>query len=162
MEYDRSKMDWVDHPEQIWVVFDESMEMEGAIHGAHSTEQGAQIAIADKLYGPEPAMREITLHRPSLRAVYGGPTLLEALWNRMDVHMEALMTGQEAEDTAAGARELAWVIAIVTNAYSPSIPWVKEEAMRRWNEAQAEADAQEEALNPDQDDVVTRPEGADQ
>jgi len=156
MDYDRSKMDWVDHPEKIFVVFDEPMELEGQIYAAHSNVQGAEIGIAAKRYGDEPKVKEITLHRPSLRAIYGGPTLIEALWSRMDDHMEALMTKQEGEDTAAAARELAWVLAIVTNAYAPSMDAIRAEAMRRWTAAGAESNAQEEALNPDEQEDVDR------
>jgi hypothetical protein len=95
----------------------------------------------------------MTLHRPSLAPIYGGPTLLEALWNEMDRLMEGLMTQADAEDGGDRyrAQELAWVIAIVTNAYNPSIDAVRAEAMRRWEAAEAEADAQERALDPDPD-----------
>jgi hypothetical protein len=145
---------WEDRPEQIHLLVRTGFLSPEAEVEAYVTKQGAEIAHRDEM-----EIHEITLHRPSLAPIYGGPTLLEALWSRMDDHMEALMTGAADDDTPAAARELAWVIAIVTNAYAPSIPWVKEEAMRRWNAA----NAQEEALNPDeQDDAMTRPEGADQ
>ncbi len=99
------------------------------------------------------------LYRPSLAPVYGGPTLLEALWEEMDRLMESLMTGQEAEDTCGRsgcitdveapcyhpdngdkyrAQQLAWVLAIVTNAYAPDVDAIRAEAMRRWNEANGE------------------------
>jgi len=175
MEYDRSKLDWVDHPTQIFVVHSDD------ILFATSTEQGAEAAIATRKL-KNVGVKEITLHRPSLRAVYGGPTLIEALWAEMDSIMERLMTLNTAEDRCqqncnwekhlketgradfAGcdhidngdkyrAQELAWVLAIVTNAYDPSVDRIRKEAMDRWNAAQAEAD---------QDDMMTRPEGADQ
>ena len=103
-----------------------------------------------------------TLYRPSLAPVYGGPTLLEALWVEMDRLMELLMTGVENAEDVCGkphsfnqdsmqsercehddngdkyrAQELAWVLAIVTNAYAPDVNQVRAEAMRRWNEAQS-------------------------
>lgn len=158
MDYDRTtRLVFSDRPEEIWVLSDEE-----GIHSAYSTEQGA--GVENKQHKDRYSITPVTLHRPSLAPIYGGPTLLEALWSRMDDHMEALMTGQQGEDTAAGARELAWVIAIVTNAYAPSMDKVREEAMRRWQAAEAEAAAQEETLNPDEKDeeYMTRPEGADQ
>lgn len=137
MQYDRSKMDFVDHPEQIWLVRNEGGE---DLLGAFSTEQGAKAAIEirpgwDSIAG-EP--EEITLHRPSLRAVYGGPTLIQALWNEMDAIMERLMTKQESEDGGDKFRaaELAWVLAIVTNAYDPSVDRIRAETMARWQAAQ--------------------------
>jgi hypothetical protein len=181
MQYDRSKLDWVDHPEQIWVIAEESVWLEGSIEEAHSSKQGAEAAIAlnpkfHKRLGIFEA-REFTLHRPSLRAVYGGPTLIEALWNEMDAIMERLMTGNEKEDVCGRescdsydeetgvcshvdngdryrAEELAWVLAIVTNAYDPSVDRIRAETMRRWKAAEAEADAQEEALNPDEQEEL--------
>jgi hypothetical protein len=131
MEYDRTKLEFSDRPEQIWVVNQQTY----GLVGASNTARGAELFAAQRFRDQKLScsITEVTLHRPSLAPIYGGPTLLEALWSRMDDHMEALMTGQQGEDTAAGARELAWVLAIVTNAYAPSIPWVKEEAMRRWN-----------------------------
>lgn len=108
-------------------------------------------------------VEQITLHRPDLRPIYGGPTLLEALWDRMDSIMERLMTGTESgEDECvrtmadctgdpdqAGkcdhldngdryrAQELAWVLAIVTDPYDPSVDRIRAEAVNRWNAQQA-------------------------
>lgn len=94
-----------------------------------------------------------------LKAVYGGPTLLEALWAEMDTLMERLMTGQESDEDFCGrkgslcagnpdghdpcehpdngdkyrAQELAWVLSIVSAPYNPSVDAIRAEAMRRWN-----------------------------
>jgi hypothetical protein len=101
------------------------------------------------------------LYRPSLAPIYGGPTLLEALWNEMDRLMEGLMTGVENEEDICGrgdehgdpnvegdrcehedngdkyrAQELAWVLAIVENAYEPDVNRIRAKAMDRWNESQ--------------------------
>jgi hypothetical protein len=78
-----------------------------------------------------------TLFRPSLAPIYGGPTLLEALWNEMDRLMEGLMTKADAEDGGDRFRaaELAWVLAIVTNAYQPDVNAIRAEAVARWNRA---------------------------
>jgi hypothetical protein len=82
----------------------------------------------------------------------------------MDRLMEGLMTKQDAEDGGDKfrAQELAWVLAIVTNAYDPSVDRIRAEAMERWKAQQEFEAEQEAALNPEQDDVMTRPEGADQ
>lgn len=135
MQYDRSKTDWVDHPEDVWVV---SQTGRGII-GAASTDQGS--SLIPEIDRAQPFhVTKTTLHRPSLRAVYGGPTLIEALWNEMDDIMERLMTGTESEDGGDKyrAQELAWVLAIVTNAYDPSVDRIRAEAMERWNRAQDE------------------------
>lgn len=160
MEYDRSKQDWVDHPTQIWVVEQQTY----GIVGATSTQQGAEVFVAARPKSTPCSIKETTLHRPSLRAVYGGPTLIEALWSEMDRLMEGLMTGQDAEDGGDRFRaaELAWVLAIVTNAYDPSVDRIRAEAMERWNAQQQFEAEQEAALNPEEDDFMTRPEGADQ
>jgi hypothetical protein len=131
---------WVDKPERIWVM---TRVGDGInVADAFVSEEAARNAEdkGDYSWGVEAV--EITLHRPSLQPFYGGPTLLEALWNEMDRLMEALMTGADAEDGGDRyrAQELAWVIAIVTNAYSPSVDQVRAEAMRRWEE-QREAEA---------------------
>lgn len=80
------------------------------------------------------------LHRPDLRPIYGGPTLTEALWSEMDRLMEGLMTGADAEDGGDKFRaaELAWVLAITTNPYNPSVDAIRAETVERWNKAQAE------------------------
>jgi hypothetical protein len=79
-----------------------------------------------------------TLYRPSLAPIYGGPTLLEALWNEMDRLMEGLMTGQDEADGGDRYRaaELAWVLAIVSNAYDPNVNRIRAEAVERWNAQQ--------------------------
>jgi hypothetical protein len=155
MQYDRSKQDWVDHPEQIFLIVGESILLEGSPDEAHTTRGGAEAALNYR-FKKEPEQREIveiTLHRPSLRAVYGGPTLIEALWNEMDAIMERLMTGQANEDGGDKyrAEELAWVLAIVTNAYDPSVDRIRAETMARWNAAQAEAAGGSTLNSEDQD-----------
>lgn len=163
MEYDRSKLKFHDKQETVWVV-------EQAAPGS-TLSRIVGVAVADVAAPDLPGVdrsrqfssTKTILHRPSLAPIYGGPTLLEALWHEMDRLMEDLMTGQEAEadvcnksgcfpiessteDGTCGhpdngnryrAEELAWVLAIVTNAYEPSMDAIREEAMRRWNEAQA-------------------------
>lgn len=136
MEYDRSQLVYCDKPEQIWVI---ARVGDGdAVVEAHTTPEGAEFAMArgDQPWGVEEV--EVTLHRPSLQPVYGGPTLLEALWAEMDRIMEGLMTEADAEDGGDKyrAQELAWVLAVVTNAYNPSVDEIRAQAMRRWNEAQ--------------------------
>jgi hypothetical protein len=121
----------------------------------------AAMRRPEKLLLGQRVVDEVHLERHSLRPIYGGPTLLEALWAEMDTLMERLMTGQTAEDGGDKfrAQELAWVLAIVTNPYEPSVDAIRAETMRRWEAAEAEA---ESALDPDQDDFNERPEGADQ
>lgn len=115
--------------EQIWVA-GQYGEM-GQVYSAHTTKEEA---LRHTESGTEAEVAPITLHRPDLRPVYGGPTLLEALWNEMDRLMEGLMTGADAEDGGDRyrAQELAWVIAIVTNPYDPSVDRIRAEAMERW------------------------------
>lgn len=133
MDYDRNKLIYHDDPQRIWVL---ARVGDGdAVREAHTTAEGAAAAERrdDFPWGVEAV--EITLHRPSLRPVYGGPTLLEALWAEMDALVERLMSdGGENEDGGDRfrAEELAWVIAIVTNAYAPSMDLVRAEAMRRY------------------------------
>lgn len=108
---------------------------------------------------------EIELHRPDLRPIYGGPTLLEALWNEMDTIMERLMTGQTSDDVCSQsgyhgvsledpslvcehedngdkyrAQQMAWVLAIVTDPYEPSVDKIRAETMARWNAMQQAAE----------------------
>ena len=168
----KHELKWTDKPERIWVM---ARVGDGInVADAFVSEEAARKAEdrGDYSWGVEAV--EVTLHRPSLQPIYGGPTLLEALWNEMDRLMEALMTGQTADDACGKgldccsgemgnpcshpdngdkyrAQELAWVIAIVTNAYEPSVDKVRAEAMRRWEAAEAEANAQESALDPDPD-----------
>jgi hypothetical protein len=175
METIRPNLTFEDHTEEIYLV--------NGTGEAYSTRQQAEQQ------GGLEGIDAVTLHRPSLRPVYGGPTLIEALWAEMDAIMERLMTGQAADDECGQlgyhgvplpydncndpcqhddngdkyrAQELAWVLAIVTNAYDPSVDRIRKEAMERWKAAEREAALQEEALNPDQDDMFSRPEGADQ
>jgi hypothetical protein len=127
---------WEDRPEQIWVV---ARVGDGdAVHYAYTTEDQAEGTInnGDLPWGAE--VVEVTLHRPSLIPTYGGSTLLEALWVEMDRLMEALMTDADAEDGGDKyrAQELAWVLAVVSNPYDPSVDRVRAEAMDRWNQQQ--------------------------
>lgn len=143
---------FIDRTRQIWVIVPKAGTSGGKLPiEAFSTEEAARERYRNgrsQLHSPE----EVTLHQPSLQPIYGGPTLLEALWAEMDRLMEGLMTGTDAEDGGdkARAQELAWVLAIVTNAYNPSVDRIRAEAMDRWNAQQ------------DEDDMHTRPEGADQ
>lgn len=126
-----------DRPQQIWVVGQSTY----GIIGASTTEEGA-VEIPEIVTPSELPVHvtRVTLHRPSLQPIYGGPTLLEALWAEMDRMMAGLMTGQDAEDGGDKyrAQELAWVLAIVTNAYNPDIDAIRAEAVRRYNEEVAE------------------------
>lgn len=136
MEYDRSQLVYRDKPEQIWVI---ARVGDGdAVVEAHPTLDAAEGAVSNGEYPWGVEAVEVTLHRPSLQPVYGGPTLLEALWTEMDRLMEGLMTEADAEDGGDKyrAQELAWVLAVVTNAYNPSVDEIRAQAMRRWNEAQ--------------------------
>lgn len=116
---------YLDRPQQIWV----------AMSGDDPVAAYVSEEAAEERHG---FSVEVTLHRPSLQPIYGGPTLLEALWAEMDRLMEGLMTGADAEDGGDRyrAQELAWVLAIVTNAYAPSVDAIRAEAVRRWNEQQ--------------------------
>ena len=164
MERMDGNVKWKDRPEDIWVM---ARVGDGdKVADAFVSEEAARKAEqrGDYSWGVEAV--KVTLHRPSLQPIYGGPTLLEALWSEMDRLMEALMTGQTADDECGRkghhgvpipydddtapcehedngdkyrAQELAWVIAIVTNAYDPSVDSVRAEAMRRWNESQEAA-----------------------
>lgn len=121
--------------EQIWVVSQQTY----GIVGAHVNEiEAGRIPeiVGDQTRLPVHVQR-IPLHRPDLRPIYGGPTLLEALWSEMDRLMEGLMTGADAEDGGDRyrAQELAWVLAIVTNPYAPSVDAIRAEAVERWNAA---------------------------
>lgn len=136
MEYDRSQLVYRDKPERIWVIT--RVGDSDVVQESHTTLDAAEGAVSngDFPWGVEAV--EVTLHRPSLQPIYGGPTLLEALWNEMDRLMEGLMTEADAEDGGDRyrAQELAWVLAVVTNAYNPSVDGIRAEAVRRWNEAQ--------------------------
>lgn len=140
--------------EPIWVIRRTDRIGDDVILAAGATRQDALEEIG-AWRGEDVDLVETKLYRQSLRPIYGGGTLIENLWAEMDVIMERLMTGQQAEDGGDRfrAEELAWVLAIVTNAYDPSVDRIRAETMERWNAAQREADLQEEALNPDQPDA---------
>jgi hypothetical protein len=108
----------------------------GIVGASTSSEGSAQVPLP----APELPFHVTTtqLHRPDLRPIYGGPTLLEALWSEMDRLMEGLMTGADAEDGGDRYRaaELAWVLAIVGNPYAPSVGAIRAEAVARWNKQQ--------------------------
>jgi hypothetical protein len=152
VEYDRNKLNFFEKQEPVWMV-----RQEGKVLGIAVSEEGAaQLPGVDRSL-PLVADRTI-LFRPSLQPIYGGPTLLEALWDEMDSIMERLMTGQEQDDVCGRkgcmegeaetcehedngdkyrAQELAWVLAIVSNAYDPDVNRIRAEAMERWREANA-------------------------
>lgn len=122
--------------EEIWVIVPYQDLASNRVE-AFTTEEAARgryRAHGAGYHSPEAA----TLERPDLRPIYGGPTLLEALWNEMDRLMEGLMTGADAEDGGDKfrAQELAWVLAITTNPYDPSVDRIRAEAMNRWNAQQ--------------------------
>lgn len=145
-----------DKQEEIWVV-QQGEELMGASVSELTTPDLPGLDHSKSFISTK-----IVLHRPSLAPIYGGPTLLEALWNEMDRLMEGLMTGQTSDDVcgqgnqhgdplAIGercehedngdkyrAQELAWVLAIVTNAYDPDVNKIRSEAMRRWEAAMEE------------------------
>lgn len=172
-----------DKQEPVWVVTQTGHGTPGGIVGVGVSELATPDLPGLDKTKPFHSTKTI-LYRPSLAPIYGGPTLLEALWEEMDRLMESLMTGVEnAEDSCSKrdcaepdptgepcghpdngdkyrAQELAWVLAIVTNAYEPDVNGIRAEAMRRWNEANGiepltEDDSADEEIN-------TRPEGADQ
>lgn len=109
------------------------------IVGAATTPDQA-MEIAKQISSLPNKIHTTQLHRPDLRPIYGGETLLEALWSEMDRLMEALMTGADAEDGGDRyrAQELAWVLAIVTNPYAPSVDAIRAEAVSRWNAQEQE------------------------
>lgn len=152
-----------DRPQQIWVVSQSTYGILGASTDEMSAHEIPEV-VGDTTRLPV-TVQGITLHRPSLQPIYGGPTLLEALWAEMDAIMARLMTGETTDDSCKikgyhgvpapyddfqapcehwdngdryRAEELAWVIAIVTNAYNPSIDAVRAEALRRWKEEVSE------------------------
>lgn len=136
MEYDHANIKWVDRPEQIWVIVPKTDGLAVVGYVSEKAARDSYKASTPGYHAPE----EVTLHRPSLAPIYGGPTLLEALWAEMDRIMEGLMTKADAEDGGDRFRaaELAWVLAIVTNAYDPSVDRIRAEAMRRWSNQQQE------------------------
>lgn len=142
-EADMEKLDhnvrWVDKPEDIWVMV--RVGDGNNVADAFVAEEAARKAEerGDYSWGVEAV--KVKLHRPSLQPIYGGSTLLEALWNEMDRLMQQLMQPAGADDPNDRwrAEELAWVIAIVSNPYEPSMDRVRAEAMERWNKAQEDA-----------------------
>jgi hypothetical protein len=150
-----------DKQEPVWVVY--QGELRGGIVGVGVSELATPDLPGIEKDLPFHSVRT-TLYRPSLAPIYGGPTLLEALWNEMDRLMESLMTGIENEEDVCGrtdcdgdgapysgedenscghpdrgdkyrAQELAWVLAIVENAYEPDVNRIRAKAMDRWNVA---------------------------
>lgn len=141
--HDHNEEAAVPSTEKIYVVTQTGQGTLGAVMSDAATSN----LVAEKGSPTKPFhVEEVTLHRPDLRPIYGGPTLLEALWDEMDALMERLMTGQQAEDGGDKfrAQELAWVLAIVTDPYQPSVDKIRAETMDRWNAAQAAAEAQAE------------------
>ena len=69
--------------------------------------------------------------------------MLEVIWEELDAIMERLMTGQAAEDgkDPGRAEGIAYAIAVMNNPYLPSVDNVREQAMDRWEQAQAAAAA---------------------
>lgn len=128
---------FTDKPEQVWVIT--RVGDSDVVRDAFTTSDAADGAVSNGDYPWGVEAVEVTLHRPSLQPIYGGPTLMEALWNEMDRLMEVLMTGADADDGGDKfrAQELAWVIAVVSNPYDPSVDRVRAEAMERWNKEQA-------------------------
>lgn len=129
---ERPEINFHERQEQVWIAQQTGGPNFGLI-GVSLSEVGAgQIPGIDR---EKPfTVTKAILYRPSLAPVYGGPTLLEALWSEMDALVERLMTGTDAEDGGDRfrAEELAWVIAICSNAYEPSMDAVRAEAMERW------------------------------
>lgn len=137
--------------EEIWILIPKAGQHAVQEVIAFSREEGARGWYRDHGSGYHSAERAL-LNRPDLRPIYGGPTLMEALWSEMDRLMEGLMTGTDAEDGGDKfrAQGIAYVLAITSNPYNPSVDSIRAEAMRRWQERE------------DQEDMNTRPEGADQ
>jgi hypothetical protein len=67
----------------------------------------------------------------------GGRTLLELMWDELDIITDRLMTGQEAEDgrDPGRAEGMAYAIAVMQNPYRPSWEAVRDQAVERWEEA---------------------------
>lgn len=133
--------------ETVWVVQQNLDRQSHNFIGASATEEGVNGVVSRNGSLTKPfIVTKVMMERQSLRPIYGGGTLIENLWAEMDAIMERLMTGQQAEDGGDRfrAEELAWVLAIVTNAYDPDINRIRRETMERWNAAQ-EAAAEEEA-----------------
>jgi hypothetical protein len=108
--------------------------------GMHPANYSAWLAYHERIARPECKMDKSQITRPSdpdnFRPVYGGPTLLEFLWEEMDRLMEGLMSKTDSEDGGDKfrAEELGFIIAVVTNVYSPDLPGIRKEALRRYRE----------------------------
>lgn len=108
--------------------------------GIHVGNYPAWLAYHEHIARPECNMDKSQVVRPTdpdnFQPVYGGPTLLEFLWEEMDRLMEGLMTKTDAEDGGDRfrAEELGFIIAVVQNVYAPSVPAVRAEALRRFKE----------------------------
>lgn len=78
--------------------------------------------------------------RKKLRRTIKG--LEEVYWDDMDRLMELLMSDHETEvpqeELAAEARALAFCLAHLTDPFEPSVDAIRDEAVRRWEEANAE------------------------
>jgi hypothetical protein len=133
---ERPKLTYETVTETVYVLVPKTSVPQELIPRVYATKEAAREAYrpGEGYHSPEPA----PLERQSLRPIYGGGTLIENLWSEMDRLMEGLMTGQEAEGDRFRAEELAYVLAIVTNAYDPSIDRIRKEAMERWTAAQEE------------------------
>lgn len=66
-----------------------------------------------------------------------GRSIREIVWEELDVVMERLMSGNQAEDgrDAGRAEGLAFALAIFQNPYLPSVDAVRAEAVERWETA---------------------------
>lgn len=69
----------------------------------------------------------------------GGKTILELLWEELDAIMERLMSGGQADDERDPGRAegVAYAIAVMQNPYLPNVDNVREQAMERWEQAEA-------------------------
>lgn len=74
------------------------------------------------------------------RRKHAGRSILELFWEQLDMIVERMMSEAEAADglDAGRAQGITVCIAIILNPYEPNMPAVKEEAMRRWEEAHGE------------------------
>lgn len=134
--FETGEVVWEERTEDIWVMV--RVGDGDKVADAFLVESAARLAEQENDYSWGVEAVKVSLRRPTLAPIYGGLALLEALWNEMDRLTEALMTAQDAEDGGDRFRaaELAWVIALVSNPYSPSVDRVRAEAMERWNAAQ--------------------------
>jgi len=70
--------------------------------------------------------------------VCNGKSLYEMMWEELDAIVERLMAGAASEEDKGRAQGVAFCIATVQNPYRPNIEAVREEAMRRWENDNAE------------------------